>query len=102
MPAPSSSIAAARLPTPYLPIGSAALPERTIRLICASGTSWCSTIQTARPFESFCFWIAGIFSDGAGPIAGGLLRSGACADRSRDSDGDRQTDGTIRNLRSEI
>ena len=36
-------------------------------------------IQTARPFESFCFWIAGSFNDGAGPIAGGLLRSGACA-----------------------
>jgi hypothetical protein len=32
-------MAAARLPTPNLPIGSAALPERTIRLICASGTS---------------------------------------------------------------
>ena len=38
-PAPSSSIAAVRLATPNLPAGSAALPERTIRLTCASGTS---------------------------------------------------------------
>ena len=104
MPAPSSSIAAARLPTPYLPIGSAALPERTIRLICASGTSWCSTIHTARPFESFCFWIAGSFSDGAGPIAGGLLRSGACA-ASRDGQRTATSSRTAwhsENLRSEI
>ena len=79
VPAPSSSIAAVRLPTPYLPIGSAALPDRTIKLICASGTSWCSTIQTARPFDSLCFWMAGSFSDGAGPSGGGCLRSGCCA-----------------------
>jgi hypothetical protein len=31
---------------------TAALPARTIRLTCASGTSWWSTIHTARPLAS--------------------------------------------------
>ena len=38
-PAPSVSIAAVRLATPNLPAGSSALPLRTTRLTCATGTS---------------------------------------------------------------
>ena len=54
------------------------MPLRTTRLTCATGTSCSSTIQTGRPFESCCFWIAGSFSGGGGPGCGGCVRSGAC------------------------
>src|SRR6185295_10765342 len=78
-PAPSSSIAAARLATPYFPGGSLAVPLRTTRLICATGTLCSSTTQTGRPLDSFCFWMAGRCSGAGGPGCGGCERSGACA-----------------------
>jgi hypothetical protein len=46
-----------------------AVPLSTTRLICATGTSCSSTIQTGRPLDSFCFWIAGSFSGAGGPAA---------------------------------
>ena len=63
---------------PNLPAGSAAAPDLTIRLTSTTGTSCISTIQTGRPFDSVCFWMAGSFRAGAGPGAGGFDRSGAC------------------------
>jgi hypothetical protein len=49
-----------------------------MRSTCATGTSWSSTIQTGRPFESCRFCTAGSFSDGAAPGFGGKERSGTC------------------------
>ena len=63
---------------PYLPGGSLAVPLRTTRLTCATGTLCVSTIQTGRPLDSFCFWIFGRFSGAGGPGCGGCERSGAC------------------------
>jgi hypothetical protein len=81
-PAPSSSIADARLAVPNWPIGSSLLPACTTRVICASGTSWLSTIQTGNPLDSVRFWMGGSVSSGVAPSAGGLERStGACATR---------------------
>ena len=84
-PAPSSSIAAVRLAMPNLPAGSSALPLRTTRLTCATGTSCSSTIHTGRPFDSCRFWIAGSFSAGGGPGCGGRARSGGCCATSVDA-----------------
>ena len=72
-------MAAVRLPTPNLPGGSSALPDCTTRLTATTGTSWRSTIQTGRPFESVRFWTGGSVSVGVGPSGGGAVRSGACA-----------------------
>ena len=77
-PAPSVSIAAVRLAAPYLPGGSLAVPVRTTRFTCTTGTSCSSTIQTGRPFASCRFTIVGSLRAGAGPLAGGFDRSGAC------------------------
>ena len=81
-PGGSSSIAAVRLARPNLPAGSSALPARTTRFTCTSGTSCDSMIQTGSPLPSVRFWMAGTFSAGAGPGTGGFERSGACARRS--------------------
>ncbi len=78
-PAPSVSIAAVRLATPYFPGGSFAVPARTSRFTWTTGTSCNSTIQAGRPFASCRFTIVGSLRPGAGPFAGGFDRSGACA-----------------------
>jgi hypothetical protein len=63
---------------PNLPAGSAAVPLKTRRFTCATGTLCSSTIQTGSPLESCRFWICGSFSAGGGPASGGWDRSGAC------------------------
>ena len=54
-PAPWSSIAAVRLAAPNLLPVSFALPPKTTRLICTTGTSWSSTTHTGSPLVS-CFF----------------------------------------------
>src|SRR5262245_31497164 len=57
-PAPSVSIADVRLAIPYRPRGSTLVPASTSRLICTTGSSCCSTIQTRSPLLNCRFTIA--------------------------------------------
>ena len=78
-PAPSVSIAAVRLAMPYLPAGSSALPLSDDEVDLRDRHLVQLDDPDRQPFASCRFWMAGSFSAGAGPSAGGLLRSGACA-----------------------
>ena len=62
---------------PNRPGGSAAVPVRTTRLICTTGSSCCSTIQTGRPLLNRCLWMTGAQS-GASSRLRALVATGAC------------------------
>ena len=54
------------------------MPARIVSSRCTVGTLWTPMIHTWSPFDSVRFSTGGSFSDGTGPSAGGLERSGAC------------------------